>query len=335
MDEESATLGAGGFTIDVFTIFPGMVEGYLEWSLIGRAQARGLVNIFVHDIRSYTTSSGRSVDDTPFGGGAGMVMMAEPIFNAVESTSCQRPLLLLSPSGKIFDQQMARDLSTGRMLPSNTTRKVAGVGVGVDVGAGAGAGVDVMTGDAVPVDSLPLNASPVSHAETEVGAEDATHSIRQAGDGYEVGTAETKGFSLICGRYEGVDQRVMDHLVDGEISIGDYIISGGELAALVVIEATVRLLPGVMGNDESAAEESFEDGLLEYPQYSHPRSFRGWEVPPVLLSGNHGMVSKWRMAQRLKLTARRRPDLIEARGGITDRERELIEWAESGFLEHG
>ncbi len=112
-----------------------------------------------------------------------MVMMAEPIFNAVESTLCQRPLLLLSPSGKIFDQQMARDLSTGRMLPSNTTRKVAGAGAGagagVDVGAGAGAGVDVMTGDAVPVDSLPLNASPVSHAETEVGAEDATHSIRQ------------------------------------------------------------------------------------------------------------------------------------------------------------
>ncbi len=284
MDEESAPLRVGGFTIDVFTIFPGMVEEYLEWSLIGRARARGLVNILIHDIRSYTTSSGRSVDDTPFGGGPGMVMMAEPIFNAVESTPCQRPLLLLSPSGKIFDQKMARDLSTGKMLSSNTTRKVAGTG---------------------------------------------------AGDGREVGITEAKGFSLICGRYEGVDQRVVDHLVDGEISIGDYIISGGELAALVVIEATVRLLPGVMGNDESAAEESFEDGLLEYPQYSHPRSFRGWEVPPVLLSGNHGMVSKWRMAQRLKLTARRRPDLIEARGGITDQERELIEWADRGFFEYG
>ncbi len=255
------------FTIDVFTIFPDMVEGYLEWSLIGRARLRGLVDIVVHDIRAYTTSPSRSVDDKPFGGGAGMVMMAEPIFNAVESTSCRRPLFLLSPSGRVFNQQMARDLSAGRLAPGN----------------------------------------------------------------YPAG----RGFSLICGRYEGVDQRVVDNLVDGEISIGDYVISGGELAALAVIEATVRLLPGVMGNDESASEESFEDGLLEYPQYSQPRDFRGYSVPPVLLSGDHGMVSKWRMAQRLKLTSERRPDLIEARGGLTDGERDLIELVDSGFFEHG
>ena len=310
----SDTPRANVFTIDVFTIFPGMVEEYLEWSLIGRARARGLVNIVVHDIRAYTTSPARSVDGKPFGGGAGMVMMPEPIFDAVESTSCRRPLFLLSPSGRIFNQQMARDLSGGRLAPGYTGREVARTGA------------DAVDGDGV---------TPYGSVAGDVAGDVAGAGSRQAEEGNKVGDPDARGFSLICGRYEGIDQRVMDHLVDGEISIGDYVISGGELAALAVIEATVRLLPGVMGNDESAEEESFEDGLLEYPQYSQPRNFRGYPVPPVLLSGNHGMVSEWRMAQRLKLTAERRPDLIEARGGLTDRERELIELAESGFFDRG
>ncbi len=245
--------------IDVFTIFPEMLSDYLSWSLIGRAQAQGLMDISVHDIRSFSSNARRSVDGKPFGGGAGMVMMPEPIFEAVESSKCARPLFLLSPSGKVFDQAMASEMA-------------------------------------------------------------------------RLGSSGDAGFSLLCGRYEGVDQRVTDHLVDGEISVGDYVISGGELAALIVIEATGRLIPGVMGNDASAMEESFEDGLLEYPQYSQPRTFRSWEVPSVLLSGDHGRIAAWRKAWRLKLTIERRPDLVEARGGITPEEREQINLLNSGFF---
>jgi tRNA (guanine37-N1)-methyltransferase len=245
--------------IDVFTIFPEMLAGYLSWSLIGRARAQGLIDISVHDIRSFSGDARRSVDGKPFGGGAGMVMLPEPVFEAVEGGRCTRPLFLLSPSGKVFDQAMATEMA-------------------------------------------------------------------------HLGSSVDGGFSLLCGRYEGVDQRVADHLVDGEISVGDYVISGGELAALIVIEATCRLVPGVMGNDASVTEESFNDGLLEYPQYSHPRSFRGWEVPSVLLSGDHGRIASWRKAWQLKLTIERRPDLIEARGGVTPEERELLASLDSGFF---
>jgi tRNA (guanine37-N1)-methyltransferase len=138
------------------------------------------------------------------------------------------------------------------------------------------------------------------------------------------------GFSLICGRYEGVDQRVVDHLVDGELSVGDVVLSGGEAAAIVVVEAVVRLVPGVMGNEESVSEESFSGGLLEYPQYTRPASFRGWDVPGVLLSGDHGRVARWRRAAALKRTLENRPDLIEARGGLTDPESELLDWLAHG-----
>jgi tRNA (guanine37-N1)-methyltransferase len=133
------------------------------------------------------------------------------------------------------------------------------------------------------------------------------------------------GFSLLCGRYEGIDQRVADHLCDGEVSIGDYVLAGGEVAALVVIEAVVRLVPGVMGNEASAAEESFTAGLLEYPQYTRPATYREWDVPEVLRSGDHGRVARWRHAQALSRTVSRRPDLIEARGGLREEERALLE----------
>jgi tRNA (guanine37-N1)-methyltransferase len=136
--------------------------------------------------------------------------------------------------------------------------------------------------------------------------------------------AALDGFSLLCGRYEGVDERVREHLVDGELSIGDYVLGGGEVAAMVVLEAVARLLPGVMGNEASADEESFSDGLLEYPHYTRPASFRGWDVPDVLRSGDHGRVARWRRAQALARTLRHRPDLLEARGGLTDEERRLL-----------
>jgi len=239
--------------VDVFTIFPAMVDGFADQSLLGRARQRGLLDVRVHDLRSATDDPHRSVDDSPFGGGAGMVLMPEPIFTMVERVDPPRPLYLLGPGGRTLDQALARELAAGT------------------------------------------------------------------------------GFSLLCGRYEGVDGRVVEHLVDDELSIGDYVLAGGEVAAMVVLEAVGRLVPGVMGNDTSADDESFADGLLEYPQFTRPAEFRGWPVPEVLRSGDHGRVARWRRAQALRRTIARRPDLIEARGGVTDEERRLLdELAEGG-----
>ena len=232
--------------IDVFTIFPDMISGFAERSLLGKAQAKGLLDVRAHDLRSMTQDPHRSVDDAPFGGGAGMVLMAEPIFACVEAVDPPRPLYLLGPGGRTLDQAMARELAAG------------------------------------------------------------------------------DGFSLLCGRYEGVDARVVDHLVDGELSIGDYVLSGGEVAAMVVLEAVGRLVPGVMGNDTSADEESFSDGLLEYPHYTRPAELRGWEVPAVLRSGDHAKVARWRRARALARTLRDRPDLIEARGGLSPADEALL-----------
>jgi tRNA (guanine37-N1)-methyltransferase len=232
--------------IDVFTIFPDMVDGFADLSLLGRARGRGLLDVRVHDLRSQTADPHRSVDNAPFGGGAGMVLMPEPVFAAVEDVDPPRPLYLLGPAGRTLDQPLARQLAAG------------------------------------------------------------------------------DGFSLLCGRYEGVDARVADHLVDGELSIGDYVLSGGEVAALVVLEAVGRLVPGVMGNAGSADEESFADGLLEYPHYTRPADFRGWEVPAVLRSGDHARVARWRRARALARTVRDRPDLIEARGGLSEADEVLL-----------
>ncbi|MGH9094540.1 MAG: tRNA (guanosine(37)-N1)-methyltransferase TrmD, partial [Acidimicrobiales bacterium] len=189
----------------------------------------------------------RSVDDTPFGGGAGMVLAPDPVFAAVEAIDPPRPLLLLGPGGRRFDQ------------------------------------------------------------------------------GWAVELAATGGFSLLCGRYEGVDQRIADHLVDGELSLGDFVLAGGEVAALAVVEAVARLVPGVMGNATSAREESFADGLLEYPHYTRPAVFRDWPVPPVLRSGDHQLVDRWRRAQSLARTRERRPDLLAARGGLTAEAQRLLD----------
>ena len=230
----------------MFTIFPDMVDGFAGQSLLGKARERGLLDLRAHDLRSATTDPHRTVDDSPFGGGAGMVLMPDPIFTLVEQVQPPRPLFLLGPGGRTLDQGLARELAAG------------------------------------------------------------------------------EGFSLLCGRYEGVDARVADHLCDGELSVGDYVLNGGEVAAMVVLEAVGRLVPGVMGNHTSADDESFSDGLLEYPQYTRPAEFRGWDVPAVLRSGDHGKVARWRRAQALARTVERRPDLVEARGGLDAADRKLL-----------
>ncbi len=246
--------------IDVFTIFPDLVEHFCSGSLLGRARHHGALDLRVHDLRSATTDPRRSVDDVPYGGGAGMVLMPGPLFDAVELVEPPRPLFLLGPGGRRLDQEVVEEL-----------------------------------------------------ASTE--------------------TSAPGGFSLLCGRYEGVDQRVADHLVDGELSIGDYVLAGGESAAVVVIEAVTRLLPGVLGNEASARDESFRSGLLEYPQYTRPGDFRGWEVPGILRQGDHGRIERWRRAMALRRTLEQRPDLVEARGGLTDEERRLLEAVEREVVE--
>jgi tRNA (guanine37-N1)-methyltransferase len=238
---------ADALRIDVFTIFPAMVADFAGLTLLGRAQRAGLLEVRVHDLRDHTVDVHRTVDDTPFGGGAGMVLRPEPIYASVEAADPPRPLFLLGPGGRTLDQSMAHEL------------------------------------------------------------------------------AASGGFSLLCGRYEGVDDRVRTDLCDGELSIGDYVLGGGEVAAMVVMEAVGRLVPGVMGNAESAGDESFSDGLLEYPQFTKPAEFRGMEVPDVLRSGDHARVARWRRAQALRRTVAARPDLIEARGGLSADDRGVLE----------
>jgi len=233
--------------VDVFTIFPELITGYTEQSILGRAATAGLLDVRAHDLRDHTTDTHRTVDDAPFGGGAGMVMKPEPIFAAVRAAEPPRPLFYVSPSGRLLDQEYAAEL------------------------------------------------------------------------------AALEGFSLLCGRYEGVDERVRTELIDGEISIGDYVLAGGELAALVIIEAAARLVPGVLGNAASPEDESFSGGLLEYPHYTRPAEFEGLAVPSVLRSGDHGAVEQWRLAQSLARTLQHRPDLIVARGGLTEAEVRLLE----------
>ncbi len=232
--------------IDVFTIFPGLVDDFCSAALLGKARTAGLVDLRCHDLRAHTSDVHRSVDDTPFGGGAGMVLRPEPVVAAVEAVDPPRPLFLLGPGGRTLDQALARELAAG------------------------------------------------------------------------------DGFSLLCGRYEGVDQRAVDAVCDGELSIGDYVLAGGEVAACVVIEAVARLVPGVMGNATSGDEESFSAGLLEAPHFTRPAEWRGIAVPEVLRSGDHARIARWRHAQALVRTARRRPDLLAARGGISTAERRLL-----------
>jgi tRNA (guanine37-N1)-methyltransferase len=238
--------------VDLFTIFPQYFTGALDTSLVGRARERGLLDVRVHDLREWATDRHRTVDDEPLGGGPGMVLMPGPVFAAVAAVDPPRPLLLLSPAGRRFDQAIARELAGG------------------------------------------------------------------------------PGLSLVCGRYEGVDQRVADALCDGELSVGDYVLAGGESAALVVVEAVARLVPGVVGNDASPADESFTGDLLEYPQYTRPADFSGHRVPEVLLAGDHARVARWRRAQALRRTQERRPDLLAGRELTREDAAALEEFPDTG-----
>jgi tRNA (guanine37-N1)-methyltransferase len=220
----------------LLTIFPDFFEGPFKYGVVARAAEFGALELHVHDLRNWTHDLHRTVDDRPFGGGEGMLLKPEPIFDAVEtiwpSRNPNQKVVLLSAQGRKFTQQAARELLVNEEL------------------------------------------------------------------------------LLICGRYEGVDERVAEHLADDELSIGDYVLSGGELAAAVVVDAVARLLPGVVGNHESTVNESFEEGILDCPQWTRPAEFRGWKTPEVLLGGNHAEIRKWRRQAALEKTARLRPDLL-------------------------
>ncbi len=216
---------------NIFTLFPGMFQGPFTESILKRAQERNLLTIELHDIRAATTDKHHMVDDYPYGGGAGMVMKPDPIFAAVEAVHQGGPIILLTPQGRLFNQEIARELAQ----------------------------------------------------ETRI--------------------------TLLCGHYEGIDERVNEHLITDEISIGDYVLTGGEIGAMIVVDAVSRLLPGVL-TEGSTDDESHSNNLLEYPQYTRPAEFRGWRVPDVLLSGNHAQIARWRRKESLRKTRQRRPDLF-------------------------
>ncbi len=220
--------------IDVLTLFPAMFAGPLDESIIMRARKKGLLDLQIHDLRNWTHDRHKTVDDKPFGGGPGMLMKCEPLFDAVESLRREKTkVILLSPGGRKFSQEIARELS------------------------------------------------------------------------------QEKDLLLVTGHYEGFDERVREKLADDELSIGDYVLTNGALPAMVVIDAVTRLLPGVLGDDESSRDESFSAGLLEYPQYTRPAEFRGMKVPDILVSGNHAEIEKWRREQAKLRTKKNRPDLLK------------------------
>jgi tRNA (guanine37-N1)-methyltransferase len=236
--------------IDILSLFPETFVSPLNQSIIKRAREQGLVDIVIHDIRDYTHDKHRTADDYPYGGGPGMILKPEPVFEAAEAVEKQLgvselPTVLLTPQGRLFSQSVAQELALRPHL------------------------------------------------------------------------------MLICGHYEGLDERICEHLATDQISVGDYVLSGGELAALVVVDGVVRLIPGVLGSEDSASSDSHSNGLLEYPQYTRPQVYRGWAVPSVLVSGNHGEVAEWRRHQAILRTAKRRPDLLE-KSKICEEERKWM-----------
>ena len=257
---------------DVFTILPEVFPTYLDTSILKKARARGLIDVRIHNIRDYTHDRHHTTDDTPYGGGGGMVMKPEPIFEAVESVLGSRyvpqsshgttrpssqqtqpkpvPVILLTPQGRVFTQRLAEELS------------------------------------------------------------------------------QHEHIALLCGRYEGIDERIREHLVTDEISVGDYVLTGGELPAMILIDAVSRLIPGVLGDPTGAEDDSHAMGLLEYPHYTKPPEFRGWKVPDILLSGDHGKIEKWRREQALTRTFHKRPDMI-AKAELSKHDLEFVEHLKS------
>lgn len=249
---------------DVFTILPEIFPTYLDTSILKKARERGLIDVRVHNIRDYTHDKHHTTDDTPYGGGGGMVMKPEPIFEAIESVlgftspppsgtmptqpepASKIPVILLTPQGRVFNQTIAEELSQHDRL------------------------------------------------------------------------------ALLCGRYEGIDERICEHLVTDEISIGDYVLTGGEIPALILIDAISRLLPGVLGDPTGAQDDSHSMGLLEYPHYTKPANFRGWKVPDILLSGDHAKIEKWRREQALIRTLTKRPDMLD-KAELSNEDKKIIE----------
>jgi tRNA (guanine37-N1)-methyltransferase len=249
---------------EIFTLLPEIFHPYLESSILQRARQRGLIDVHVHNIRDYTHDRHHTTDDTPYGGGGGMVMKPEPVFEAVESVlgftsnptkPTPVPVILLTPQGRVFTQRVAEELS-----------------------------------------------------------------------GHE-------RIALLCGRYEGVDERIREHLVTDEISIGDYVLTGGELPALMIIDAVSRLMPGVLGDPTGAEDDSHSMGLLEYPHYTRPPEFRGWQVPEILLSGDHGRIEKWRRKQALTRTFNKRPDMLE-KAELSEEDQKIVEKLKSESDSH-
>ena len=239
---------------DIFSLFPQVFQPYLDASIVKRAIENNLVIVNLYDIRSWTTDKHHITDDAPYGGGGGMVMKPEPVFDAVESvlgTPPACPVILLTPQGRTFTQTIAQQYA---LMPR---------------------------------------------------------------------------IALICGRYEGIDERIRQHLVTDELSIGDYVLTGGELPALCVLDAVTRLIPGALGDPNGAMDDSYASGLLEYPHYTRPPEYRSWRVPEVLLSGNHAEITRWRRQQSLKRTWRRRPDLLE-KIELTDTDREILSSLQEG-----
>ncbi len=234
---------------DVFTLLPEVFPPYLDSSILNRARLRGLIDVQVHNIRDWAADRHHVTDDTPYGGGGGMVLKVEPMFAAVESilgTPPPCPVIMLTPQGRVFTQKVADEL------------------------------------------------------------------------------AQNSRLALICGRYEGIDERIRSHLVTDEISIGDYVLTGGELPALILIDVLARLVPGVLGDPTGASDDSHASGLLEYPHYTHPLEFRGWKVPGILLSGDHAKVARWRREQSLLRTRQRRPDLLD-KADLSDNDLNFLE----------
>jgi tRNA (guanine37-N1)-methyltransferase len=237
---------------EVLTLFPGILSGPLNESILKRGREKGLLNVTLRNIRDYTEDKHKTADDSPYGGGAGMVLKPEPIFKAFGAMKAEHPeetflTILLSPQGRVFNQKRAEQLSE-----------------------------------------------------------------------------EKRRIVLLCGHYEAIDERVVRRLVDEELSVGDYVLTGGELAALVVIEAAARLLPGVLGDEESAYRDSFGDGLLDHPHFTRPAEFQGMQVPEVLLSGNHAEIEKWRRRESLRATLMKRPDLLET-ADLSSEDRKIVE----------
>ncbi len=233
---------------DIFSLLPETLLPYLNASILLKASQRGLINIHLHNIRDYATDKHHMTDDVPYGGGGGMVLKPEPMFNAVESVlgnppTC--PVIMLTPQGRVFNQQIAYEL------------------------------------------------------------------------------AKHKQIALISGRYEGIDERIRQHLVTDEISIGDFVLTGGELPALILVDAISRLIPGVLGDPTGAQDDSHASGLLEYPHYTRPPQFRGWQVPSVLLSGDHAKIEAWRREEALKRTLARRPDMLE-KTDLSETDRKIL-----------